>query len=364
MPERARLVEIMAAQPADPVWEALRALLRGQPLAEGVPIDALVDAAARGHVMALMASLRPELARRLSRELAAESFVQLHITRAQGELAELLSLAGLKRRPVLLKGNATAHLIYETPALRATLDVDLLVAEGDFEAALGALHAAGWLDAAPEIFQAVNRSDAYEHPLARDIGPVRVGCDLHRRLARGQRFRIDHTAILDRALTLPGVPLPVCHPEDALLHTALHAATSHFAVPLKAWVDLHRLCEHPEVDLDRTAERARAQQMASALWAGLHVVSRWFGTTLDPRVMASLRPDGGRARALEWLLAGNGATPLRQALSSRETKLLIGPLVADKLSARGAWVVETFQLVSRGRLARRRRSVTGAVGPD
>jgi hypothetical protein len=364
MAERARLIELMAAQAPDPVWDALRGLICGRPVDAQVPLEALGDAAARGHVMALAASLRPDLARHLARELAAESFVQLHITRAQGELAELLIAAGLERRPVLLKGNATAHLIYETPALRATLDVDLLVGSSDFERALAVLHGAGWLDAAPAAFNAVNRGDAYEHPLARDIGPVRVGCDLHRRLARGRRFRVDHDGILDRAIDLPGVPLPVCHPEDALLHTALHAATSHFTVPLKAWVDLHRLSVHPDVDLAAVAVRARGQQLASALWAGLHVVSRWFGAEPDPHVMASLRPDGGRARVLEWLLAGNGATPLRQPMSPREAQLLVGPLVADRLSGRGAWVVETFQLVSRGRLSRRRRSATGSVGPD
>lgn len=364
MRQRARLIEMLAAQAPDPVWDALRGLIRGRPVGAQVPLDALVDAAARGHVMALAASLWPDLARHLARELARESFVQLHITRAQNELAELLLGAGLKRRPVLLKGNATAHLIYETPALRATLDVDLLVGSEDFERALAVLHAADWLDSAPETFRAVNRDDAYEHPLARDIGPVRVGCDLHRRLTRGRRFHVDHDGILDRAIDLPGVPLPVCHPEDALLHTALHAATSHFSVPLKAWVDLHRLSVHRDVDLARVAHSARAQRLASALWAGLYVISRWFGATPDPRVMDSLRPKGGRARVLMWLLAGNGATPLRQPMSPREAQLLVGPLVADRMSGRGAWVVETFQLVSRGRFSRRRRSLTESVGPD
>lgn len=364
MRRRARLIEMMAAQASDPVWDALRGLICGRSVDPRVPLDALVNAAVRGHVLALAASLWPALAHKAARELAAESFVQLHITRAQGELAELLAGAGLARRPVLLKGNATAHLIYETPGLRATLDVDLLVGSEDFEQALAALHAAGWLDSAPELFRAVNREDAYEHSLARDIGPVRVGCDLHRRLARGRRFRIDHDGILDRAVDVAGVPLPVCHPEDALLHTALHAATSHFSVPLKAWVDLHRLSVHPDVDLARVAASARDQQLASALWAGLTVVSRWFGATPERRVMDSLRPVGGRARVLEWLLAGNGATPLRQPMSPREAQLLLGPLVADQLSGRGAWIVETFQLVSRGRLARRNHAATGSAGPD
>jgi hypothetical protein len=360
MPARARRWQWWAAQAPDPTWAALRAVLSERGDGRAVPVDALVDAAARGHVLALLADRRPDLAPRLARDLAAESFVQLHITRAQSEIAAVLTAAGLARAPALLKGNATAHLVYDSPALRATLDVDLLVAAADFDAALAALHAAGWLDAAPAAFRAVNRDDAYEHPLARDIGRVRVGCDLHRRLARGHRFRIDHDGILARAITAPNVPLPLCHPEDALLHTALHAATSHFAVPLKAWVDLDRLCRHPDVDLGTVAARARDQRMATALWAGLRVVERWFFADLDPRLMADLRPDAARARALDWLLAGEGATPLRQPSTLRQAQLLAGPLIADGAAARSAWVVETLQLATRARWARHGKS----IGPD
>ncbi|MGM0574770.1 MAG: nucleotidyltransferase family protein [Myxococcota bacterium] len=328
-------------------WRALRRALRGEAVA--CSAERLAAAARVGQVVVLAADRIPGLDAPLREDVARALFVHMHVEQAARRVADVLE--GVCPA-VLLKGNATAHLVYDRPEHRQTVDVDVLVPAGGFAAALEALRGDGWRDAVGPGFAAVEGDDPYEWALARTFGRVRVACDLHQRFTWGRRFHVDHEAVLARAVEVPRALLPVCHPEDALIHAAVHAAASALRVPLKSWIDVDRLVRDPGVDLRRVAERARRWRCATALWAALGVASRWLGTPVPGEVRASLRPGQVRARALEVVLSGDAAAPTFRDLSPRVGHVLLGPLVGDDLGASAAWAKETAHQVVRARLPR------------
>jgi len=142
-------------------------------------------------------------------------------------------------------------------------------------------------------------------------------------------------------LECENLPWPVSHPEDTLLHTALHMAANRFSVPLKSWVDVVRLLDDERVDLERVATRARTWRMATALWATLRVKARWFGEPAPVSVMRTLEPPWGVRRALELGLSGDGRWPVRGDARGSWSRLLYGPLLADDLAATWAWFRES-----------------------
>ena len=126
------------------VDEWLNAALRGEPLewsSLGVSSAALLatcDAlevsellhhqlTRNPHVRAWPADVRTELARRAHQSTARQ------LVRS-AEIAEVLdALASHDVRPMLFKGAALSHLIYDSPALRPHTDTDLLVRRSDIE---------------------------------------------------------------------------------------------------------------------------------------------------------------------------------------------------------------------------------------
>ncbi len=291
----------------DPVWRALRASLGGSPCV-GAPPDEVAEAARRGGVAPLLAtSGDPVFVGRLADDLSAAVARDALLEQTERRIAAALG----ELRACLLKGGATGRLIYDSPFQRPRRDVDVLLPDGDLDEAARRLEEAGWVRRPVSTWWARDEAP-YEVTLAWELpGGGAVECDLHRRLAAWKHLDVDTSAILGRAVDV-GAPLPACEPTDALLHTSLHAVTSGFCVPLRSWVDVARLVNHPDVDLSVAAGRARRWGVARALWLALRIVRRWRraeSATLSPDA-PSLRP---RARAaLATLLSGDGEHPIRR----------------------------------------------------
>lgn len=338
----------MSARPVDASdgsasWSELR-----RTLWEGHGPQGLAHLAREGQVLVLYADTVPHGASSLPGDLERRVHIQLVIAQATLALASTLHEAGL-REVALAKGNATAFWAYPRPALRETVDIDLLVHEHAFDQVLDVLRAAGWADDPSPGFLRRYGERPWEWPMGRQFGPVWLTCDVHRRLTTGRRFSVDHAGVLGRAVAVKGSPLPLFHPEDALLHACLHAATSNYAVPLKSWIDIARLAVHEDVSLARCAERAKAWRMQGPLWAALRVVQRWFGVDSSPAVLGAVRPGPLRRRLLDGLLSGDQALARRPGLRGWVAKLVFGPLVCDSLARQLLWLGDV--LGEAGRLA-------------
>jgi hypothetical protein len=329
----------------DRAWASLRALLAGHDRGDVDDAD-LARVAVQGDVAALAAALHPPLRPLLAGLLEREVFVALLLDRALGEAAQALAAAG-DLAAVLLKGTAVAHQIYENPSHRVGVDIDILVAESDFDAVLCALRAGGFRDATSPAFVRRHGDRAWEHELAWVTEGGTVSVDVHRRLAASDRFHVDHGAILARAVPVDALPWPVTHPSDSLLHTVLHMAANRYAVPLKSWIDILRLVDHGDVDLRAAAQRARSWRMATAFWAALRVCERWFDLEIDEEISRSIQPGRASRALLDRALSAEGRWPIRGNPHGTFSRLWAGPLLSDDLASAWAWLSESAKQVKR-----------------
>jgi hypothetical protein len=236
---------------------------------------------------------QPEL---LSSRMTAEA---LYVAQeaALREIDEFLQGSGVDY--ALIKGAANRLVLYETPALRACYDLDLLVRPQDRVAAATALVKAGF-EARPE-----------RRNISRQLVLTRGGVDidLHWGLLREGRLRTDETdGMLDRRIRSHELSmlsaddtmfLLLVHPAFAK-HLAGYGMGMHRVADIFLWLSTQAF-DWPTVraQLDRTGVR-------SAAWATL----RWV-QLLTPRnppepldeMLADLRPGAFRRAWLErWLV--------------------------------------------------------------
>ncbi|MEE2780195.1 MAG: nucleotidyltransferase family protein, partial [Myxococcota bacterium] len=292
-------------RPEDADWTELRTLLVSGAAVEAVR-PAVIAAARSGGVLALLADRCAAVAASCADELAREAMGQMHVTLAVRSIGDCLDKIGV-HRVALLKGNATGLLLYSVPHLRVTRDVDILVEPEDFQRVIDGLREDGWVDASAPLSVAAFGERPFELCFDRTFGDVTLQCDVHQRLVSSDTVRIDHGSILDRAASHPDSPLPLCHSEDLFLGGVLHAAKDSFDVPLKSWLDLALLADHPQVSLERCAERAHQWSMANITWACLVVLQRWKMVRVPEPVLTDLRPAAPIARALDLALSGRGS---------------------------------------------------------
>ncbi len=326
--------------PGPEAWRALRHLLGGPPPARAVPRVDIATAARLGQVAGLALRADPELARHLESAVAGRSLQELCLVSAERRLARDLEAAGLHGW-ALLKGSATAHLLYEESADRERTDVDVLLADGQFDGALAALVSAGWEDAThPGLWADADAGRPWERTVVVDLAGVRVGADLHRRLVRWRQFTPDHEGVIARAAVHDPTGLRLAGLEDLLLHTAVHAANVAFDVPLRSYVDVQRLVAHPAVDWDRTVARAQRWGVQTALWATLRIARLWLGAGVPGAVETTLAPTRGVQRALTRALGGAGAVPTSDRLRGRLAYVVIPALVRRGARARAGFATE------------------------
>jgi hypothetical protein len=147
-------------------------------------------------------------------------------------LAELLTRFdefGIKS--VLLKGGASlASGLYDDPAERVLVDIDVLVAPEHIKAAETALRTNGYEDAKdvgpPRWFRPPHH---HLPPLIPPTGGFSI--ELHTSLAGSKQFEslLPPAAILERAIVVPwnGRSIFVPHPTDFLIHNIVHSQLQH-----------------------------------------------------------------------------------------------------------------------------------------
>ncbi len=340
----------------EPAWDSLRvrlgAALRCNPLANTARPEDVAQAVVCGEVVLVAASMDEDLARILHVEVETQTAIAMVLDGLHHRLAACFERAGISRVAVL-KGGATARLLYPTSDHRQRRDVDILVAADALDAAIAALETEGWVSTRSPDLPPRTPQQVRAWPMGVQTSVGRIECDLHQRLASDGRLRIDAAEILDRAKSPTGGGLPLCGPADLLIHACAHAAMDGFTSPLKGWLDVHLLAQHPELhwsDVVATASRWRCK---GVLYAGLFITESWFGTPIPIEVWSHITPGPRRARAIRGFLEGRGSTPLRAPLSKRSAVALSALLCSDGWRERWAYLSALFTRRVRGLFTRR-----------
>ena len=260
-----------------------------------------------GEVEVLALEALPDLAPWLGPAARQRTEHSVVVGFAEARVAEVMAAASTQRWAAL-KGSASAYTLYSAPSHRARRDVDILVHPDDISDVSRAARDAGWEDVTHATHLAGSARAPFEREWMVPLGGHRVGCDVHRRLLRWTEFCVDASEVLERSQVLDS-GWRICALSDLLLHTALHAANAAFRVPLRSWLDVHRMVTSPELDWERVLRTSRAWHAQRCVWATLVVTERWFGASAPEAVMAALAPTGRAADRLLGELEGQGAWP-------------------------------------------------------
>lgn len=290
-----------SAPPSSATWRSLCALLRGD-TQEVEPCHALAEAAVLAEVECLALEALPALSPWLDGSTQRRGELAALVGFAEDRVKALMKSADIERW-VALKGSASAYLIYDAAHHRARRDVDVLVHADDMAQLRAAAEQAGWEDRTHATHLAGTSDAPFEREFFITIGAHRVGCDVHERLVRWREFPIASAELIARAQTLES-GWRVCDPIDLLLHTALHAANAAYRVPLRSFLDVHRIASAPGINWDIVVERAAAWRVRHLLWLSLIRSVRWFHTEVPSDALKALRPPRAVARGLTQAMGG------------------------------------------------------------
>jgi hypothetical protein len=231
---------------------------------------------------------------------------------AERDLAAMLGClheAGVQ--VAVLKGAALLKTVYEQPAWRPMIDIDLLVQFADLPAALAALARIDYRPAEPEPF--ANRDGLYWNEcLLHRRGRTSAQLELHWQLLGIPYYaaRLPAAELLDRAqpLMIGDVPAQALAPADLLLHLCAHNFFHHQGQLWRADVDVAFVASHYGPELDWQAFVAAAVER-DLLLGVRQSLSRAAGLWLAPiprPVLARLEALKPRARERAMLAGQRG----------------------------------------------------------
>lgn len=295
------------------------------------------------------AALRAEIQRE-----AAEGRLRHAWTRAALEEASG-ALEAAEVPHALLKGPLLAEELYPDPGQRMALDLDLLVAPPDLDAALDALSALGYFcEPGPRATYA--RSHHVHLHLARADRPL---IELHFRAFRGFGTELPAEPLLARSLPSSAGSARVLDPHDRFVYLALHAA-GHLLERLGWLYDLKLLLRQAPLDPDLLAARAEEFGGGPAL-------------ALACAALARIEPDSETLAALRARLPQPRRLPLAARLRQthqrgpRDTpRATLERIAFQALLAPSPPAGARFLAHHLGRIARRRiqRTLPALTPPD
>jgi hypothetical protein len=275
-----------------PPWTALRTTSR-QLLDECAAreISALVHHKL-SHFKALdwPADVRAELAR------AAHSAAATELVRSREIATALDALAQHDVRPILLKGAALAHTVYDAAAVRPRADTDLLIRREDIEVARRVMRQLGYADALQSQGELLF---CQFEMIKRDAFGIEHAFDFHWKISTQQLFAdvLGYAELAAAATPVRTLGAQAIGPGDlhALLLACIHPVMHHRNTERLIWLyDIHLLASRLSADgLERFARLAIDKGMRAICARQLRSSAARFGTPLPVRLMAS--PDEGTA---------------------------------------------------------------------
>ncbi len=290
--QRSRLERLLACVPDDPHgltraldgiadWQALAREARDQGL-----FTLLVGACERAG-----GRVPPDIRDDYARHHAIASVWHAHLLASLDALGDVFAAAKLD--VAALKGPLLAERLYPEGALRASVDLDLLVAEDDLERAVAALQWAGWqTDSGPTAVYA--RQHHHHLQLRREGQPP---LELHFRARVEFGTVMPAAALIARSSAVTsthGRGLRLLAPEDEVVYLAVHAA-GHGFMRLIWLYDLKLLCgSDSNIDWAAVVERARAVRVLTAVAFTCEMLRQRLNVAVPD--LPELRPRGLRHR--------------------------------------------------------------------
>jgi hypothetical protein len=301
-PEYALLVEAMRPTPAPaadrsgwnrPDWE------RAIKAAQWHRLEPMLARHLGRHASGAPTGLLAALQERYLANAARNAFVAASLRTA----LDALTAAGVEA--MLLKGAALTATIYDDPAVREMLDVDVLVRPGQLDAANAALAALGYRSppgSGEEQHSAGWMRANHHHDPALIAGDGLLAIELHHHIAmREERHAFDAAELWERSRPHPRAPahrLPA--PEDLLLHVGFHFtrnrlggshARSGSGGALSQLADIAWIVAREPVDWDALGATARAYRLDARVFLALFAAHE-VGLALPAAGLAALRPAG------------------------------------------------------------------------
>ena len=184
-------------------------------------LEAVLHGAACGVGIRLPGPLRE----RIERQIALADLGQERLVAALDGALACLNKAGI--RAVALKGPVLAERLFGNPLLRRSADLDLLVAEDNLVAAVGALEGAGFYPE-PHRFREIYYR-RYHHHIHLRRGTLLL--ELHFRLQTGFGTTVASEDFVSRACrhrTKSGLPTWILRPEDEFFYLSVHCCRHRF----------------------------------------------------------------------------------------------------------------------------------------
>jgi Uncharacterised nucleotidyltransferase len=226
-------------------------------------------------------------------------------------VARLLAQAGI--RSLVIKGPVLSVLAFGDPALRQSVDVDLLV---DPEMALEAdrsIVQAGYLRVSPNFELTPTRYEAYRrfrNQFAYYSRSLDLVLELHWRLSSNLHLLpLEATTLWSRPerVRVAGTYVATLPDEELFLYLCVHGSM-HMWLRLKWLADIAALLHEMPLDvIDRIAVRARSFEVERPFHQALLLANRLMAAPVPPHILSSARRDNTARRlataacqALTW----------------------------------------------------------------
>jgi hypothetical protein len=294
--------------------------------------QAFVEVAANHSVLGILGpvlqrvDIPASVAEYLQRRTVIESMWHAQVRHA---LADAVMVLGRVSIPVCaLKGPVLATRLYDTPSVRPSIDIDLLIRPDDLFRAITCLTDADYRVDDDEVTCEYLLRYGHHLSFSRQGQP---GLEVHFHAYAGFGTVIPSGALMDRARVyeFDGTTVLVPRAEDELIYLAVHAA-GHSFIRLLWLYDLKQLIARvPAIDWQAIITRARALQVIGPTTAALELLHTWLGVDIPESV---LRAGAGFRPRVAKLLLEYVSAPSRPSIADNLGGLIYTALLCDRMT--------------------------------
>lgn len=261
---------------------------------------------------------------RCTRDLRENQAHQLLLYQQLETMLQAFRNAGIQ--VMVVKGPVTADAVYPHPAWRPMVDLDLVVADGDWDRSVEVLTGLGF-EAESSQWSGLTETLTGQVSLLKSVGPAIAAVELHRdlrilseRLAvRGEVSR--ERAWLDaRTYACGEASGLMLSPEDAIAYASTHWAQHHFFSSI--WlVDIALMAAQPNLHWDKLVRQAHADGTAYFLWCALFLASSLFSAPVPNEVLSALQPSGPKGPMIRHMVWAKALTSFHERADARSLVL-------------------------------------------